>query len=159
MRKFVTLQYQLLLVLPSSDCSLLWWHVVVSPNMPGVQVLPLTVRFKPTWMHMLSHPDLLTSMDLKSVDFRLAPNPSQERGWCCHFPTRGEIRHLNVCLTADLRWNSHVYVSRLILHLAGSEYSSLPEHCLPLFVILSFDGSIFHSSARSWNTAAQCGVE
>ena len=46
--------------------------------MPGVQVLPLTVRFKPTWIHMLSHPDLLTSTDLKSVDFCLVPNPSQE---------------------------------------------------------------------------------
>ena len=56
---------------------------------------------------------------LKSFDFRLGPHPSQEvlQVDGVAIPQRNEARHLGVCLTSDLHWNSHG--SHLILQSAG----------------------------------------
>ena len=56
---------------------------------------------------------------LKSVYFFLGPHPSQEvlQVHGVAIPRRKEARHLGVCLTSDLRWNSHV--SHLILQSAS----------------------------------------
>ena len=64
--------------------------------------------------------DLNVSLNrLKSIDFRLGPHPSQEvlQVDCVAIPQCKEARHLGVCLTSHLRWNSHV--SHLILQSAG----------------------------------------
>ena len=79
----------------------------------------------------------------KSVDFRLGPHPSQEV-----LPVDGvaipqckEAHVLGVCLTSDLRWNSHV--SNLILQSAGpihlcQKLGYQPEHRLSSSVIRRF---------------------
>ena len=53
----------------------------------------------------------LSFNSLKSVDFRLGPHPSQEALQVdgVAIPQRKEALHLGVCLTSDLRWNSHVH--------------------------------------------------
>ena len=84
---------------------------------------PLVVCFKPIWMP--SRPGLRTSSChsiFLSQGFRLGPHPSQEvfQMEGIAIPQRKEAWHLGICLTSDLRWNSHV--SQPILQSTGPNH-------------------------------------